>query len=236
MRTPCIATQRAERVAVGVLVGDEAEALAPRGSRRGPARVPRSRRRDHLALVLRRRRSMRRLEPRGALGGVVEDERRAPACASSAARAAIVRLQEAVGRRQARPASPCCSSGGPEHADVDARVAEVRAGLHVGHGDEADAWVLEIVGRRRRRATSRTASSTRRMRAPPELILTALGAIATTTAASSRSTCLRLEDLEHVALLDVLVVGEHDAALVAGRDLAGVVVEAPQRVDRRRRR
>ena len=46
----------------------------------------------------------------------------------------------------------------------------------------------------------------------------------------------RLVDLEDVALLDVLEVREHDAALEARRDLAHVVVEAAQRVDRRRRR
>jgi hypothetical protein len=38
----------------------------------------------------------------------------------------------------------------------------------------------------------------------------------------------RLVDLEHVALLDVLVVGQDDAALVAAGDLAHVVVEATQ--------
>src|ERR1700760_3290776 len=40
-----------------------------------------------------------------------------------------------------------------------------------------------------------------------------------------------LVDLHRVALLDVRVVGEHDAALEAGEDLADVVVEAPQRAD-----
>src|SRR5205823_6210159 len=40
-----------------------------------------------------------------------------------------------------------------------------------------------------------------------------------------------LEDLHHVALLDVLVVAQHDAALEAGGDLADVVVEAAQRLD-----
>src|SRR4051794_41509522 len=39
--------------------------------------------------------------------------------------------------------------------------------------------------------------------------------------------------LQHVALLDVLEVREHDAALEAGRDLAHVLVEALERVDRR---
>src|SRR3954454_20147946 len=43
----------------------------------------------------------------------------------------------------------------------------------------------------------------------------------------------RLVDLEHVALLDVLVVLENDAALEAGGDLSHVVVEAPQAGDRR---
>src|SRR3954471_15978448 len=43
----------------------------------------------------------------------------------------------------------------------------------------------------------------------------------------------RLVGLQHVALLDVLEVREHDAALEAGRDLAHVVVEALERVDRR---
>src|SRR6266511_6096235 len=42
----------------------------------------------------------------------------------------------------------------------------------------------------------------------------------------------RLVDLEHVALLDVLVVGQDDAALVARGDLAHVVVEALERRDR----
>src|SRR3712207_7261687 len=41
----------------------------------------------------------------------------------------------------------------------------------------------------------------------------------------------RLVDLHDVALLDVLVVLERDAALVAGRDLAHVVLHAPQRAD-----
>src|SRR5919202_4102537 len=42
-----------------------------------------------------------------------------------------------------------------------------------------------------------------------------------------------LVGLQHVALLDVLEVRQHDAALEAGRDLAHVVVEALERVDRR---
>ena len=42
---------------------------------------------------------------------------------------------------------------------------------------------------------------------------------------------LRLEDLEHVAFLDVGEALEHDAALEAGLDLAGVLLEAPQRAD-----
>src|SRR3954452_25155211 len=41
----------------------------------------------------------------------------------------------------------------------------------------------------------------------------------------------RLEDLQHVALLDVLVALERDAALVALRHLARVLLEAPQRAD-----
>src|SRR3712207_409339 len=41
----------------------------------------------------------------------------------------------------------------------------------------------------------------------------------------------RLVDLELVAFLDVLVVAEHDAALVAGGDFAHVLVEPPQRGD-----
>src|SRR4051794_16800418 len=41
----------------------------------------------------------------------------------------------------------------------------------------------------------------------------------------------RLEDLQHVALLDVLVALERDAALVALGDLARVLLEAPQRAD-----
>src|SRR3954454_19986917 len=42
----------------------------------------------------------------------------------------------------------------------------------------------------------------------------------------------RLVDLHRVAFLHVGVVGEHDAALEAGRDLADVLVEAAQRADR----
>src|SRR4051794_15783992 len=42
-----------------------------------------------------------------------------------------------------------------------------------------------------------------------------------------------LVGLQHVALLDVLEVREHDAALEAGRDLAHILVEALERVDRR---
>src|SRR4051794_33516327 len=38
-------------------------------------------------------------------------------------------------------------------------------------------------------------------------------------------------DLQDVALLDVLEVLEHDAALLSGGDLADVVLEAPQRGD-----
>ena len=43
----------------------------------------------------------------------------------------------------------------------------------------------------------------------------------------------RLVGLEHVAVLDVLEVVQHDAALEAGRDLAHVLVEAAQARDRR---
>src|SRR5688500_11423080 len=42
---------------------------------------------------------------------------------------------------------------------------------------------------------------------------------------------LGLVDLEHVALLDVLVVAQDDAALEAGRDLADVVGVAAQGLD-----
>src|SRR4051794_4288242 len=41
----------------------------------------------------------------------------------------------------------------------------------------------------------------------------------------------RLEHLEHVAFLHVLIAVEHDAALEAGRPLARVLLEAPQRAD-----
>src|SRR3954451_10949796 len=41
----------------------------------------------------------------------------------------------------------------------------------------------------------------------------------------------RLEHLENVAFLHVLVAVEHDAALEAGRHLARVLLEAPQRAD-----
>src|SRR4051812_5874266 len=41
----------------------------------------------------------------------------------------------------------------------------------------------------------------------------------------------RLVDLQNVALLEVLEVAKDDAALEAGRDLAHVLVEAPQRGD-----
>src|SRR3954463_485631 len=41
----------------------------------------------------------------------------------------------------------------------------------------------------------------------------------------------RFEDLEDVAFLDVLVPLERDAALITFRDLADVVLEAPQRAD-----
>src|ERR1700754_2167472 len=44
----------------------------------------------------------------------------------------------------------------------------------------------------------------------------------------------RLEDLEHVALLDIVVAVEEDAALEALRDLADVVLEPLQLRDRRR--
>src|SRR5579864_7280441 len=65
-------------------------------------------------------------------------------------------------------------------------------------------------------ARSRAPQQSRRRRAPPPL----LGELALHLA---RGVCL-----EHVALLDVRVIAEHDPAVKPARDLANIVVEAPQ--------
>src|SRR5262245_13956204 len=66
--------------------------------------------------------------------------------------------------------------------------------------------------------TSRSTSFTRRMRGAAILLQRLLD-------------LLGLEELEHVALLDVSVPLEHDAALLALLDLLHVVFEAPQRAE-----
>ena len=63
--------------------------------------------------------------------------------------------------------------------------------------------------------TSRSTSLTRRMRGAAILLQRLLDLFG-------------LEELEHVALLDVSVALEHDAALLALLDLLDVVFEAPQ--------
>src|SRR5579872_6260909 len=73
---------------------------------------------------------------------------------------------------------------------------------------------------------------------PPQQSLTWCSTPSRTRLPAARSAKLtfhlpRLVRLDHVALLDVLEVREHDAALEAGVDLAHVLVEASQACDRR---
>ena len=166
-RTCCIADQRAERVAVGVLVGDEHEARRRRAARRGPPRATavgrstvahaRPARLDELrsrrcarARPCRRRRTQRRrvLEPQLAADAALQEAVRGPQ-----------RLERALAL--ARVA---------EHADVDARVAQVRAGLDSGDGHESDAGVLQTREVITSVKTSLMASLTRRIRSPVILV------------------------------------------------------------------
>ena len=87
---------------------------------------------------------------------------RASGCASCAARAAMRRWRKPCAERSpSRVGSR--SAVVAEHAHVHARMAQVWAGVHTGHGHKSDARVLEVLGDRRA-STSRTASSTRRIR------------------------------------------------------------------------
>ena len=162
--------QRAERVAVGALVRDEHEALVlaelvehllARAATRlaavaSPTRLALV---EHLARCASRGRPCRRRRTR------------ASACASCAAR----RRPGAAGSR-ARSAGPRASLallGVAEHAHEDARMAQIGAGLDIGHGDESDPGSL----RSRCMASLRTslmASSTRRIRSPVILDLQVL--------------------------------------------------------------
>ena len=135
--------ERAERVAVGVLVRDEHEPVARRGARRGPARG--CCRAVHACSRPPAPRRCSRSRRNARSGRVVVDEARARACASAAAR---WRRGPAGSRgRSAAPrASPRAAVGVAEDAHVDASVAQIWACLDVGHGHESDARVLEVLG------------------------------------------------------------------------------------------
>src|SRR5262249_41189931 len=89
--------------------------------------------------------------------------------------------------------------------------------------------------------TDRLVHSTHASRAHPTLLQFRVraGVPARAYLFTARSGCQlaldlpRLVALEHVALVQILEVLEHDSALEAVRDLARVVVEAPQARDRR---
>src|SRR6202012_3007589 len=75
--------------------------------------------------------------------------------------------------------------------------------------------------------TARIASSTRRIRAPA-IVSLRNRASASGELALDLPRGVRLHD---VAFLHVGVIPQHDAAVVAARNLASVLVEAPQRKD-----
>ena len=139
--------QRAERVAVGPLVGGEQEAVAAAQLLDDLVEVGRRRRRSLLgSLVV--------LEQPGEPHAALEARRRR---GRSSVGVRLIRVSRAI----AACRMPCEErSAGErrlalllvaEHADVDARRAQVRAGVDGGHGHESDPRVLELGGDRRRR-------------------------------------------------------------------------------------
>ena len=142
--------QRAERVAVGVLVRDEQEALAVADLVEAPARATARRvgraRRGHR---VRPSAALRRCSwPRSA-ARAARRCRRARSCSSGVRfrRSSLATRAAGSRGRSAGPSSEACARVAvAEHAHEHAGVAQVGAGLDVGHGHESDAGVLEILG------------------------------------------------------------------------------------------
>ena len=103
-------------------------------------------------------------------------------------------------------------------------MAQVAGDLDAGDRHEADARVIDL-------APDDRADLLAQQLVEPRACAHSLALSLRAQAAATRDTVCCAEALDDVALLELVEVGQADAALVAGRDLADVVAEAAQRLD-----
>ena len=225
---PCIATSEPSASPSGFSWVASTK-RGPRGSAAAPARAWPGRRSSALIAHARPRRSARR--PAAPGRSCRRRGTRASACASGAARPrcgpAGSRARCAGPRACPRARAARGAAVGAEHAHVDARMAQVWACSDVGHGHESHTRVLQLsCDRIAEDLANRLVDPAHASRGHLMSQFLAEPGVPAVRSASRRSGgqlalhLAGLVGLQHVALLEVLEVREHDAALEAAGDLA----------------